>query len=154
METLGVATTSATEGADQTLPVEMQVLPFDPTENPDMDPLEYSVRSVVPMPREYYWNTGNFDIPVRTKVWHRTIAALGSIVRFFERTGEGVANVTGLNTSRFDYVTENMTDEQWERSKKNAERMRMKSEARLKAMEERKVEDEVGGDLGVRGDAL
>lgn len=46
---------------------------------------------------------------------------LGYALRFAEKAGEIVANVAGINQTRYDYVTSTMTEEQWEAADANAE---------------------------------
>lgn len=88
----------------------------------DMDPIEWTVRKVLPIPCDYYWDVipeeQHAEIPTSTKVWHRTISFL---CRAHEWTNQHVAQPLvsglGLTESRFDYVVDQMTPEQWERSK-------------------------------------
>mmetsp|Transcript_1447 Transcript_1447/g.2613 ORF Transcript_1447/g.2613 Transcript_1447/m.2613 type:complete len:177 (-) Transcript_1447:43-573(-) len=127
-------------------PLEEQVLPM-PDDVEDMDPLEYSVRKVLPIPRAYFWQTGNTEVSLRTKVWHRTVATLGTLLRAAEFAGEVVAHVFGLNESRYQYVMDSMDKEDWERARKvNEEREREWAELR--------AEREVGKEIGVDSTAL
>ena len=89
-----------------------------------MDPLEWSVRRVVSIPQKYYWETGNYAVGFRTKIWHRTVGTLGFTLRVAEKVGEVLANITGINSSRYDYVTSTMTDEEWELARKRADTSR------------------------------
>jgi hypothetical protein len=103
-----------------------------------MDPLEWSVRKLVSIPKKYYWQTGNYNVSMRTKLWHRTVGTLGLTLRAAERIGEVLANITGLNTSRFDYITNAMTEEEWEFARKNEERSRLKRKERKERQEAEK----------------
>ena len=95
------------------IPVELQYHEVD-MNDPLMDPLEWTVRKVVPIPRAYFWETGNHDLPWKIKLWHRTVAVLGKGVKGAESAGEVVANTFGLNGSRYDYVYDTMTPEERE----------------------------------------
>ena len=90
----------------------------------------FQVRKTIPIPKAYYWETGNNDLSARTKAWHQVVGALGAVVRFTDRIGQPVVNATGLADSRFDYVTSNMTDEQWERARKSALERKLLNQAK------------------------
>ncbi len=100
--------------------------------DPTMDPLEWSVRSVLPIPKKYYWETGNYNLSMKTKLWHHTVGTLGLTLRIAEKVGALLANITGLNSPRFDYITDHMSKEEWEEANKNAqdfaEKRKMKKE--------------------------
>jgi hypothetical protein len=88
----------------------------------DMDPIEWTVRKVVPIPAEYYWNTLSEEqhdqVPARTKFWHKTISFLCGAQQWTERSvAKPLAAGLGLTGSRFDYVVDNMTDKEWEKSR-------------------------------------
>ena len=87
----------------------------------DMDPLEYAFRRVVPVPMEYYWVTGNNQVPLRVKLWHNSIFYLGLCLQKAEAAGEVVANVLGLNDGPFSYVTETITEADMARSRAHIE---------------------------------
>ncbi len=106
--------------------------------DPKMDPLEWGFRRVVSIPKQYYWVSKNYDVPLQTKVWHRTIATLGVSLRIAEKIGETLANAAGLNASRYEYVTDFMTEEEWETARKNAEEARVKREERLREAESKR----------------
>jgi hypothetical protein len=98
-----------------------------------MDPLEWTVRKLVSIPKTYYWELDDVDpeaLPVRLKVWHRSVATMGTIVRVTDRVGLSVANFLGLTTSGpFDYVTNTMTERDWEISRRTvAERMSVREQ--------------------------
>jgi hypothetical protein len=88
----------------------------------DMDPIEWTVRKVIPIPAEYYWDAVSEEqhdqVPARTKVWHKTISFLCRAHQWTERSiAKPLASSLGLTDSRFDYVVDNMTDEEWEKSR-------------------------------------
>jgi hypothetical protein len=88
----------------------------------DMDPIEWTVRKVIPIPAEYYWDVVSEEqhdqVPVRTKFWHRTISLLWGAHQWTERSvAKPLAGFLGLTDSRFDYVVDNMTDKEWEESR-------------------------------------
>mmetsp|Transcript_30037 Transcript_30037/g.36638 ORF Transcript_30037/g.36638 Transcript_30037/m.36638 type:complete len:196 (-) Transcript_30037:411-998(-) len=134
------------EDGFRVVPDELQCEEVD-MNDPKMDPLEWSARTLIPIPKAYYWDTKNENLPLRTKAWHQTVAALGSTLRVAESVGEVAANVLGLNSSRYDYVTDAMTEEDWARSRQLAEERRKKREIRRK-------EREVAESVGVVTDAL
>jgi len=101
--------------------------------NEDMDPIEWTVRKVVPIPAAYYWKSVSVeqhkDVPLKVKVWHKTIAALWGVHQWTDRRiARPVAQGLGLTDSRFDYVTDHMTAEEWERSKEMAAERRAEHE--------------------------
>ena len=108
---------------EQQLPIEYQLHEVDLT-NPDMDPLEYTFRSYIPIPKAYFWDTGNENLPLRTKLWHRGIYWGGECLKRAEAMGEVIANFLGLNSGPFDYVTDGMTAEEMAQSQANLERRR------------------------------
>ena len=110
-----------------------------------MDPLEYTVRRVLPIPRAYFWQTGKNpeEISLRTRAWHRTVSTLGGLLWYAEYAGEVIASVFGLNQSRYQYVMDSMDKEDWERARKvNEERER--EWAQFNA--EKEMEKEIGVD--------
>merc|ERR1712038_765026 len=46
------------------VPLEFQCEEFK-DDDPNMDPLEWTVRKGVSIPKAYYWDTGNYDVPLR-----------------------------------------------------------------------------------------
>ena len=140
------------------LPLEYQLHQVDLT-NPNMDPLEYTFRRYVPIPKVYFWETANESndyhqhLPFRVKLWHNTIYYLGVCLQKAESAGEMVANVFGLNSGEFDYVTSTMTEEQWNQSRRNMEQRREEGRLRQEEREERerveRGEEEVVNDVGL-----
>jgi hypothetical protein len=95
--------------------------------NEYMDPLEWTVRKVIPIPKQYFWEAENVqteELPIKLKVWHRSVAAMGSVVRFVDRLGKPVVGFFGLTNSRFEYVTSTMTEEDWEYSRRQVQERR------------------------------
>jgi|Transcript_10942 hypothetical protein len=135
---------------DDELPVEMQVEEWDPND-PNMDPLEWTARKLIPFPKVYFWETGNHDLPARTKAWHRTVAVLGKLTKFVENTGKSM-NMN--NASNFSYVTDTMTEEQWARARETAEQ-RKKERTELNARKlAQQAETEASQDIGAAPNTL
>merc|ERR1712043_8097 len=81
----------------------------------DMDMLEWSVRKLIPIPKKYFWEEPvNTDLPLKTKVWHRTVGVMGSMVRLPDRIGKPIVDNATQSSGRFSYVTSTMTKEEWE----------------------------------------
>ena len=114
-------TVSSTE-----VPIELQLEEVD-MDDEMMDPLEWTVRKVVPIPKAYFWETGNHDLPASTKLWHRTVGTMSRLVKFMDSVGKPVAEAVGVGSSRFDYVTSTMTEEQMEEAKRTAEERKAQS---------------------------
>jgi hypothetical protein len=86
----------------------------------NLDPLEWSIRKIIPIPKKYYFETGNYNVPFRTKVWHRSVQAMGLALIGVEKIGGFFANALGLTSSRYDDVLAYMTNEELEQSRENA----------------------------------
>ncbi|KAL7469164.1 hypothetical protein ACHAXS_009434 [Conticribra weissflogii] len=133
------------------LPLEYQLHEVDLTD-PDMDPLEYTFRRLVPIPKVYFWETADQSnnhhesLPFKIKLWHNTIYYLSLCLRKAEAGGEIIANILGLNNSEFDYVMDAMTEEEWRMSRENVERRLEESRANR---EKKKEEEEVAKDVGL-----
>jgi hypothetical protein len=115
----------------------------------DMDPIEWTVRKVIPIPAEYYWEVVSEEqhdqVPARTKVWHKTISFLCRAQQWTERSvAKPLAASLGLTDSRFDYVVDNMTDEEWEKSREMAAARR--SQGKKEALQS-KQDVEVGTEV-------
>jgi len=116
-------------------------------DDPDLDPLEWSVRKVLPIPKKYFWETGNDNLDLRTRVWHRSVWFLGQALGVAEYCGEVVANLLGINESRYQYVMDSMSEGDWEKARKvNEEREREWAEVR--------ANKEIAEETGVTQDAL
>jgi hypothetical protein len=90
----------------------------------NLDMLEWTTRKLISIPKTYYWDHPEADpekLPTKLKLWHRSVAAMGSVVRFTDRIGAPITNALGLTASRFDYVTSTMTERDWERSRQLVE---------------------------------
>mmetsp|Transcript_14061 Transcript_14061/g.20088 ORF Transcript_14061/g.20088 Transcript_14061/m.20088 type:complete len:190 (+) Transcript_14061:133-702(+) len=122
--------------------------------DPKMDPLEWSVRKTIPIPKKYYWEVNSRDLPAKTKIWHNTVWLLGRVTRGAERAGEAIANFTGLNASRYDYVTSTMTDEEWKVAEQNAAEQKARRRAYLEKKDIKKAEEELAADTGVTAEAI
>ena len=140
------------------LPLEYQLHEIDLTD-PNMDPLEYTFRRFVPLPKVYFWETADEsneyhqNLPYRVKLWHNTIYYLGVCLQKAESVGGVVASILGLNSGEFDYVTSTMTAEQWSQSRRNMEQRREESRVHQEEREERerieRSEEEVVSDVGL-----
>ena len=126
-EPMGESDDSVEQSASSSL-WELQVVDMT---NEDMDMLEWTVRKIIPIPKHYYWedsaateNISLNELPIKLKVWHRSVAVMGSMVRFVDRLGQPVVNFVGLNNSRFDYVTSTMTQEDWDYSRRTVRERR------------------------------
>mmetsp|Transcript_27453 Transcript_27453/g.40317 ORF Transcript_27453/g.40317 Transcript_27453/m.40317 type:complete len:183 (-) Transcript_27453:364-912(-) len=117
---------------DSDVPIELQLEQVD-MDDPKMDALEWGVRKVVPIPKKYYWETGNYDLPLKTKAWHRLVGTGAAAVRFLDRIGQPVTEASGLTSSRFSYVTDTMTERQWEKAQDTASRRKLQHEAEREA---------------------
>lgn len=108
--------------------------------NEDMDMLEWLVRRWIPIPKQYYWETGGNgeDLPWRTRTWHNFVGGGSRSVQFLERIGKPVTAATGLTDSRFGYVKETMSERQLEISKKAASERKLNIQASRRSL---KVEE-------------
>mmetsp|Transcript_14688 Transcript_14688/g.17877 ORF Transcript_14688/g.17877 Transcript_14688/m.17877 type:complete len:170 (+) Transcript_14688:75-584(+) len=144
-----VQSNAISEQIIENIPEEMQLEEVD-MDDPKMDPLERSVRRIIPIPKKYYWeneNDTNIELPVKVKVWHNTVAILGNITRFAEKIGEVAADTIGLTASRYSYVTDTMTEEQWEDA-------RMVADERKSQRELKQAEQDAAKDAGLAQDAI
>lgn len=97
-----------------------------------MDPFEWAARKLVPIPKQYYWEATTEDnsaddgglvpldpkeLPLKLKLWHRSVSAMGSAVRLTDSMGKSIGSYLGLSSSRFDYVTSTMNEQEWESSR-------------------------------------
>lgn len=137
----GVADAGLSQQQEQDeLPVEYQLYEVDLT-NPDMDPLEYTFRRFVPIPRVYFWdsasdaNDQNRQLPFRIKMWHRSIYYAGECLKRAEAAGGVIAGFLGLNSGPFDYVVDGMTEEEMRQSQRNVEQ-RMEERAEMEQRKE------------------
>ena len=128
----------------------------------DLDPLEWTLRKVVPIPKYYYWEVVKQDsdvemIPYRIKLWHNTVASMTGAYKWTEqRVGMPLARSLGLTSSRFSDVTMYMTDEDMKESKQivaerkqNREDFEKTKEANLDANQGAKDNENEGSDDAV-----
>jgi len=95
----------------------------------DLDMLEWMVRKVIPIPQKYFWESPvNYDVSLKTKLWHRSVGAMGSMVRLTDRLGKPIVDNAKQSSGRFDYVTSTMTKEEWEESKQTVEERKNQQE--------------------------
>ena len=116
-------------------------------DDPDMDPLEWTTRKVLPIPKKYFWETGNDNLPLRTRMWHHSVYFLGKALYAAEYCGEVVAHMLGINESRYQYVMDSMDEKDWEKA--NAV-----NEKREKEWADLKASRAAAADSGVTADAL
>jgi hypothetical protein len=95
---------------------------IDSAAQQNMDPLEWTFRKLYPIPQHYYWEVVTPDqlsqVPLKIKIWHRTTSMLWSTYQVVDRyVAQPIARETGITKSRFDYVIDTMTQEDWESSK-------------------------------------
>ena len=82
------------------------------------------------------------------------MATLGTLLRWSEKIGEGVAKVTGITESRFDNVTATMNEQQWAEAQKNATEQKERRIKYLAALEARRLEEETASNAGFSSQAL
>ena len=101
------------------------------TDEDPLDPIEWTVRKLIPIPETYFWDyspngeegvvlDGEWKnkLPRYLKAWHRTIGMFDSGMQWIDRwIAQPVATGTGLTASRMSYVTDFMTEEEWETSR-------------------------------------
>jgi hypothetical protein len=122
-----------TSDNDAGVPIEQQLYEVD-MNDPKMDALEWAVRKIVPIPKAYYWDTGNTELPMKTKAWHQIVCALSGAVAFIDRVGKPVVDFTGLTASRFDYVKSTMTETQLAKVQQTALERKLRNEASRRDM--------------------
>lgn len=130
---------SDVDGTGELPILELQCEEID-MDDPKLDLLEWTVRRIIPIPKAYYWESGNYDVSLRTKTWHRAVGGLGALVKLTDRVGAPIVEATGLTSSRFDYVKSTMSERQIERA------MEVASERKLLhlAQQEAKIAEEGG----------
>lgn len=106
---------------------ERQVWHLTPEEDEMLDPIERTVRYVVPIPAQYYWDVVAqsdrwAEIPTSIKVWHTTIASCAAFNSWTNnRIAQPLASFLGLTGPRFFEVLDGMTAAEMDQS---ARRMR------------------------------
>ena len=96
-------------------------------EREDMDPLEWSVRKVVPIPAHYYWDvvpedkdgTMQTEIPRSIRWWHNSVHAMANALEWTEqKVGLPLGRRLGLLSPRMSDVTMFMSDDDWKKSER------------------------------------
>ena len=117
--------------------------PIQSTPRNPMDPIEWTVRKLVPIPETYFWDYHDESLPPEwrhqlpwtLKAWHRTIGAADSALRWTDRwIAQPVADAMGLTAPRMAYVTDHMTEEEWQAARQ-----------RLRAQQQRVLRDSEQG---------
>jgi hypothetical protein len=125
----------------------------------NLDMLEWMTRKLISIPKTYYWDhpseTNPEQLPTKLKLWHRSVAGMGSAVRFTDRIGAPIVDALGLTASRFDHVTSTMTERDWEYSRqivKERRRLQREDPSELGAVVPTENQDKAvdGGDLESR----
>jgi uncharacterized membrane protein len=117
-----------------------QQLVVDMTDE-DMDPLEWSVRKLIPIPAHYYWDVIRSPseedlIRPAVKRWHRMIAAFDIAYRWTDRSiAQPLAATIGLTDSRFGHVADYMSEEDWARSMRHVNQRRQSETNEMKNRE-------------------
>mmetsp|Transcript_502 Transcript_502/g.1003 ORF Transcript_502/g.1003 Transcript_502/m.1003 type:complete len:186 (+) Transcript_502:81-638(+) len=107
-----------------------------------MDPIEWSVRKVVPLPAVYFWDLlkdvpedvaqqiVQDKIPRKIRMWHRFIGTMDRAQHFVnDWVAQPIAGTLGITDARISYVTDTMTEEDMQKSKRLvAERKRRQEE--------------------------
>eukprot|EP00527_Entomoneis_sp_CCMP2396_P004254 CAMPEP_0198137818 /NCGR_PEP_ID=MMETSP1443-20131203/1281_1 /TAXON_ID=186043 /ORGANISM="Entomoneis sp., Strain CCMP2396" /LENGTH=220 /DNA_ID=CAMNT_0043799377 /DNA_START=771 /DNA_END=1433 /DNA_ORIENTATION=+ len=114
----------------------------------NMDPIEWSVRKLFPLPAVYYWDLlegqpedvkkeiVETKIPLKIRLWHRLVASLDRAQHVInDWVAQPIAGTLGITDSRFSYVLDNMTDEELRTSKRIVAERKKKQEQQ-KQMEE------------------
>ena len=113
---------------------ERHILQLTPEEDELLDPIERTVRYIVPIPKYYYWdvlkeeatnseapsNTITADqIPFTIKSWHTVIALCDSIGTWTnQHIAQPIASYTGLTGPRFHEVINSMTPQEIQQSQR------------------------------------
>lgn len=103
---------------------------FVPTE--DTDPIEWFVRKVYPIPHEYYWTVveDRSQVPWKLRLWHDTTNGLDRTGQWIDRlVARPLAGLLGITSSRFEYVTNHMTEDDWDESRRQLEERRSREKA-------------------------
>ena len=143
-----------TSSASKDILAELRMLEEIDMENEDLDMLEWMTRKSISIPKTYYWDHPEADpeqLPTKLKLWHRSVAAMGAVVRFTDRIGAPITNALGLTASRFDYVTSTMTERDWERSRQLMEERRILQREDPSGLDAVPAENQ---DKAVDGDAM
>lgn len=99
-----------------------QELPPDELEL--VDPLQIAVRTLIPIPNEYYWNITRDShlLPRSIRWWHQSIylsERVGTALQV--NVGQPLARFLGFEESRIQYVVDVMEESDMEASKRTME---------------------------------
>ena len=105
---------------------------LDPTEVQDdmVDPIERTVRAIVPIPKYYYWDICNTDadikeIPKTIQLWHSAIYSCNVIGQWTTKNvGLPIASALGLTSSRFHEVIDQMSPQELDESRQQVKERR------------------------------
>jgi hypothetical protein len=120
---------------------ERHILQLTPEEDELLDPIERTVRYIIPIPKYYYWdvlkehaNNNNIDseatntptnsitpdqIPLTIKSWHTIIGLCDSIGTWTNKhIAQPIASYTGLTGPRFHEVISSMTPQELQQSQR------------------------------------
>ena len=112
---------------------ERYIVEWTPEEDERIDPLERAVRFLVPIPKQYYWNVVVPDdwmaIPTHIKVWHRLISGSVAVGEWTNRhVAQPLASGLGLTSSRFHFVTDHMTPQEMEQSRRMVQERKLRNQ--------------------------
>lgn len=106
-----------------------------------MDPIEWTVRKVIPIPKHYYWEVIDVKsnpnqmvlqnkVSTTIKIWHNIISTFDTLQNYTTNNiAKPVADMTGITGSRFYYVNDWMTNRDLQNSKRYVDsRLREDSE--------------------------
>jgi len=124
--------------------------------DPDMDPIEWTVRKIVPIPKQYYWeilqnnnassssaagsnninnynhysHSSNANISYKIKFWHNLIYLLMVLYQFCNTwIATPIGDTLGITSSSTNrYVNHGITDEDYENSKINVQNRKKKQQ--------------------------
>jgi hypothetical protein len=109
---------------------ERYVLQLSPEDDALLDPLERTVRYLIPIPKYYYWdvlrqasneNPESFsiaDVPWSVRLWHDAIGSADYTGAWLnQRLAQPIASWMGLTGPRFHEVLNSMTEEELQQSR-------------------------------------
>ena len=108
----------------------------------DMDPLEWMVRKVIPIPKVYYWDVVKEEseqqqLPLKLRAWHSSISGFSKVGSWLDRrVAQPIAKTFGLTDSRFDFVTDHMTEEDLAASRREVMRRKQVANDREQTTEQ------------------
>jgi hypothetical protein len=138
---------------------ERYVLQLTPEQDELLDPLERCFRYWIPIPKHYYWQVvaaNNYNIrnqsrdttqetkvdestiviPRAIRYWHNAIYWGSRILDgLTHKVAEPLASGLGITQSRFAYVLDQMTPEEYEASRARAQQQRQERQQQVELME-------------------